>query len=180
MYNRCVQQTYSPINVYRPVAPLLAKRVVPVLAEPPLTLERQFTTFAGIDTQVIIDDKIDGKVQAISFERESIGPGAGHYITVEIHRLLLDDGVGELPEHLDSLYVIATSEFGDRVLVWGARDLTLESISSGVAVDDIVVEEKLVYSAKEFVPGKRLPRENQIAEVIRVLEEMLEVSDEEE
>ncbi len=116
---------------------------------------KMFTSFAGVDTRVRIDGETHGQIQAISFCRYKDTEGQWQ-VAGTIIRLVLDEGCGTLPEKFSELQVLATNEYGSSALAFGLKDIEIVSCSSGIGIDDIVVEETYNYVAKEFVPGRKL------------------------
>lgn len=127
-------------------------------AEPkkPLTtsmdLARQYTSFSGVDQRVRIDGKTHGQIQAISFSRFKID-GQWH-VAGTIIRLVLQEGCASLPDKMEELEVLAANEYGAVALIFGLKDIEIVTCSSGMSVDDMVIEETYNYVAKEFVPGR--------------------------
>jgi hypothetical protein len=119
-----------------------------------MDLARQYTSFSGVDQRVRIDGKTEGTIQAISFSRFKID-GVWH-VAGTIIRLVLQEGCGLLPEKFDELEVVAANEYGAVTMIFGLKDVEIVTCSSGVSVDDMVIEETYNYVAKEFIPGRTI------------------------
>jgi hypothetical protein len=149
------------------------------LKKPVTTLElsKFCTSFAGVDTRVRIDGMADGQIQAISFSRFKVD-GEWH-VAGTIIRLVLDEGCGRLPDKFNELQVVAANEYGQIAIVFGLKDVEIISCSSGISIDDIVMEEHYNYVAKEFIPGQRLTKEyfTNVKELKTVHTKHIEIND---
>jgi hypothetical protein len=117
-----------------------------------MDLARQYTSFSGVDQRIRIDGKTHGQIQAISFSRFKID-GVWH-VAGTIIRLVLQEGCASLPEKFEELEVVAANEYGAVALIFGLKDVEIVTCSSGMSVDDMVIEETYNYVAKEFIPGR--------------------------
>lgn len=115
---------------------------------------KQYTSYAGIDTNVMIDGKYEGKIQAISYCRTKVD---GQWVVQgSIILLCLDDGCGNLPDKMGHIQIVCANEYGQSAIAWEVKDVEIISSSSGTSIDDMVTEEHYVFQAKEFIPGRKL------------------------
>ena len=98
-----------------------------------LELSKTYTSYSGVDTKLYINDKAFGNAQAIVWTETAEGNVSGSLIS-----LLLDQ---PLPVNLgETLKLTATNEYGKFAVILNLEQVNWISQSSGVSIDDIVIE----------------------------------------
>lgn len=113
-------------------------------------ISSQFTSFAGIDIRVFVNGSSLPAIQAIDYTRykmEQEWVADGEFVI-----LLLNDP-NPLPDHIESISVMAANEYDKMVIVFELEDVEIISVSSGVSVDDMVLEQSYKFHAKRFIKG---------------------------
>lgn len=121
-------------------------------------MTKKYDALGGIDTRVLINSKWDEQIQAVSVLR--VRKDDTWETKGTIIRLIFDDGFGNLQEDIDLLEVHAANEHGTCALMFALKNVKLMTASTGMAIDDICIEERYDYEATEFIHGKNISKES--------------------
>lgn len=114
-----------------------------------INLNKTFTTFGGTDCRVMVNGVCMGTVQAISYEYDT---KKDEYNT-EMAVIIMDKSLKEISDqlHCAEIELIAANEYGNKLsILKGVMDV--RHITSGITVDDLMMEAKIFGTIREEKP----------------------------